>query len=66
MQPIHHIGRSRPQGRAGEGLLMITGPNKKKKNNQTSTLLMLFREGGAFQFEKLDTKIWYPGEPCMQ
>ena len=40
MQPVHHIGRSRPQAR--------------KKHNQTCTLLMLFREGGTFQFQKLD------------
>ena len=48
MQPVHHVGRSRPQGRAGEGLLMITGPKKKKKNNQMCTLPMLLREDGTF------------------
>ena len=37
MQPVHHVGRSRPQGRAGEGLLMITGPKKKKQSNFYTT-----------------------------
>lgn len=43
MQPVHHIGRSTPQGRAGEGLLMITGPKKKKKKSNFYTTNVIHR-----------------------
>lgn len=51
MQPIHHIGRSRPQGRAGEGLLMITGP-KKKKNQSNLYTTNVIKRGWYFLIPK--------------